>query len=137
MKITKVLSLSWLGLYLLTCGLGFIPNATGLGAGLLTAVSLVFFVPPAWLTYRAIREKKWKTVALVRNLSMVSLGLTLLVLVLTFLSAAAKAAAALGQLLQVLLIFVSAPMVCSQVWVLSLFCWACLLMVTLKYRKEK
>jgi hypothetical protein len=108
-----------------------------LGAGLLTAVSLGFFVPPAWLTYRAIREKKWKTVALVRNLSMVSLGLTLLVLVLTFLSAAAKAAPALGQLLQVLLIFVSAPMVCSQVWVLSLFCWACLLMVTLKYRKEK
>ena len=137
MKITKVLSLSWLGLYLLTCGLGFIPNASGLGAGLLTAVSLGFFVPPAWLTYRAIREKKWKTVALVRNLSMVSLGLTLLVLVLTFLSAAAKAAPALGQLLQVLLIFVSAPMVCSQVWVLSLFCWACLRMVTLKYRKEK
>ena len=137
MKMTKTLWLAWLGLYLLTCGLGFIPNASGVGAGVLTAVSLLFFVPPAWLTALAIREKKWKTVALVRKLSIASLGLTLLVLVLTFLSAAAKAASALGQLLQVLLIFASAPMVCSQVWVLSLFCWACLLMVTLKYRKEK
>ena len=137
MKTTKFLWLSWLGLYLLTCGLGFIPNATGVWAALLTVVSVAFFVPPALLLYYAIRLGKWKTVALFRALSATSLGLTLLVLVLTFLSAAGNAAAALGQVLQVLLILVSAPMVCSQIWVLSLFCWACILMVTLKYRKEK
>ena len=100
-------------------------------------MSLGFFVPPALLLYGAIRGKEWKTVHFLRNLSIASLGLTLLVLVLTFLSAAGNAAAALGQVLQVLLILVSAPMVCSQIWVLSLFCWACILMVTLKYRKEK
>jgi cytochrome bd-type quinol oxidase subunit 2 len=136
MKI-KTLYLSWAVLYALTCGLAFIPNPTGVWSALLTAVSLAFFLPPAWLLYRAIGEKRWNTVRLLRVLSITSLALTLLVLVLTFLAAAGRAEAALGQLLQVLLILVSAPMVCSQVWVLSLFCWACILMITLKYRKEK
>ena len=133
----QVIYWTWAGLYLLTCGLGFIPNPADGWAVLLLMLALGFFVPPALLLYGAIRGKEWKTVRFLRNLSIASLGLTLLVLVLTFLSAAARAEAALGYVLQVLLILVSAPMVCSQVWVVSLFCWACILMVTLKYRKER
>ena len=70
----------------------------------------------------------------IRNLSVASLALTLVLLVVNFLSVGASKAA--GDVLYVLLIILSAPMVCGQVWVLSLFLWACLLMVCLKYRKE-
>ena len=70
----------------------------------------------------------------VRILSACSLVLTLVALVANFLGVLASDL--VGSLLYVLLVLVSTPMVCSGIWVASLFLWACLLMATfLKIKK--
>ena len=76
--------------------------------------------------YRADRE----TALLIRNLSALSLGVTLVTLILNFILAVSSEF--LGNVLHYILVIVSAPMICSGYWVLSLFLWACLLMVSLK-----
>ena len=106
--------IAWGVLYAVCTGLACISEPEGVAAGLAVTMALLFFVPPAALLYWAIPREKWGTVRLIRNLSIASLGLTFLVLIL-----------------------VSTPMVCMQSWIVSLFLWACLLMVTLKYRKMK
>ena len=123
----KVLYLVWGGLFILCGLLGFIPEPAGLGKWALTALSLAFFVPGFWLLRRG-----QKTV--IRNLSLVSLLVTLLLLVLNFMSGQANQAA--GEFLYGLLVILAAPMVCSQYWVLSLFLWACLLMASLSKPKK-
>ena len=126
--------IAWAVLFAVSAALGFIPEPEGVLTGLMVTVSLLFFVPPAMLLYHAVPRKQWATVRTICNLSVASLALTLVLLVVNFLSVGASKAA--GDVLYVLLIILSAPMVCGQVWVLSLFLWACLLMVCLKYRKE-
>ena len=71
---------------------------------------------------------------LVRNLSVLSLGVTLVTLILNFVLAVSSET--LGNLLHYVLTIVSAPMMCSGYWVLSLFLWACLLMASLKGLKK-
>lgn len=121
----------WAGLFILCAGLGFIPEPEGVLGGLLMLLSVLFFVPPFLLLRRGNREV-W---ALVRNLSALSLGLTLLLLVLNFLLAVRSEF--LGNVLHFLLTVVSAPMIVSGYWVLSLFLWACLLMYALKLLRKK
>ena len=70
---------------------------------------------------------------LVRNLCALSLGLTLLLLIVNFMTALSSEF--LGTVVYGILTVVSAPMICSGYWVLSLFLWACLLMVSLKKSK--
>ena len=94
-----------------------------------TAAAVLFFLPPAWLLYRADRE----TAQLIRNLSALSLGVTLVTLILNFVLAVSSEF--LGTVLHYILVVVSAPMICSGYWVLSLFLWACLLMASLKKTK--
>ena len=118
----KHLYAAWGVLYILTAGLGFIPEAEGLAAGAMTALSVLFFVPGFMLLYRG--EKKT-----VMILSIVSLALTVLCLLLNLWSVGMTAD--MGDFLYVLLGLVSAPMYCSRFWVLSLFGWACLLMGSL------
>lgn len=124
----------WAGLFILCAGLGFIPEPAGFLRFLLTALSLCFFIPPALLLHFAGEKGDKLTLKLVRNLSLASLGLTMVILIANFLSLMAPEA--VGNLLYVLLVIVSAPMVCSGYWVLSLFCWACLLMVSLSKLKK-
>lgn len=131
----KKLYIAWAVLYGICAVLGFIHEPEGVLAGVMVTLSLLFFLPPAILLYRAIPREQWGTVRAVRNLSIASLALTLVMLVLNFLSLGASDAA--GYVLYGLLIIVSSPMVCGQAWVVSLFLWACLLMVSLKYRKKK
>lgn len=120
----------WAGIYFLCAGLSFIPEPAGFLKFLMIALSLSFFIPPACLLYRAKQEGDNFTVKLVRNLSLASLSLTVLVLIVNLLTFMAPEA--VGNFLYVLLVLVSVPMVCGQYWVLGLFCWACLLMVSLK-----
>ena len=120
----------WAGIYILCAGLSFIPEPGGFLKFLMIALSLAFFIPPACLLYRAKQEGDNFTVKLVRNLSLASLSLTVLVLIVNLLTFMAPEA--VGNFLYVLLVLVSVPMVCGQYWVLGLFCWACLLMVSLK-----
>ena len=117
----------WAGLYILCAGLSFIPEPTGFLKFLMIALSLAFFIPPVCLLYR---EKDGFTKKLIRYLSLLSLSLTAAVLIISMLTFLAPEW--VGNFLHILLILVSVPMVCGQYWVLSLFCWACLLMVSLK-----
>ena len=131
----KALFVLWGGFFILCAGLGFIPEPAGFVKGLLTTLSVVFFLPGGALLYRAKQQKDRATVTLIRNLSAASLGLTLLMLVANFLSLGAGQA--LGDGLYAALVIVSSPMVCSGYWLLSLFLWACLLVVSLEILKKK
>ena len=117
----KALFVLWGVLFILCAGLGF-----GAAAWWKTAVSVLFFVPPAALLYGADRE----TALLIRNLSALSLGITLVTLIMNFVLAVSSET--LGNFLHAVLTIVSAPMIASGYWVLSLFLWACLLMASLK-----
>jgi multidrug efflux pump subunit AcrB len=100
----------------------------------MTLAALLFFLPPAALLYRAAKEKDSHTLQLIRNLSALSLVLTAVLLVVNFLTALSSEA--LGNFFHGMLVVVSSPMVCSGHWALSLFCWACLLMVCLQEQKK-
>ena len=125
----KILVTLWGVLFILCAGLGFIPAPAGAVKGLMTALSVLFFLPPALLLWKADRE----TSLLIRNLSMLSLGVTMVTLILNFVMAVSSEF--LGNVLHYILVIVSTPMICSGYWVLSLFLWACLLMVSLKKSK--
>ena len=99
--------------------------------GVLTALSVCFFLPGAML----LRDADRQTAALIRNLAAASLGLTLLALVANFLSFGASDA--VGDALYAVLVILSSPMVCSGYWLLSLFLWACLLIVSQQILKKK
>ena len=126
---------AWCVLYCVCVGLGFVPQPEGVLAGFMVLMALAFFLPPVMLLRWAIPREKWGTVRLIRKLSVISLAATLLALMLNFLTIGA--ARVWGDIINAVLVLVSAPMVCIQAWVVSLFLWACLLMVTLKYRKMK
>ena len=126
----KLLYMLWAGLFVLCSGLGFIPEPVGPSKIALTCISLVFFVPPAWLLYRG----DMSDAKLVCNLSALSLGLTLILLVLNFLTALQSDF--LGQVLHYTLVIVSSPMICSGHWAMSLFLWACLLIASRKQTKR-
>ena len=123
----KILFPLWGILFILCAGLGFLPESNGW----MTALSVLFFLPPAVLLY----QKEKNAVLLVRNLSALSLGLTAVVLSLNFMLAVSSET--LGNVLHYILVIVSAPMVCCGCWVLSLFLWACLLMGSLGILKKK
>ena len=125
----------WGALYVLCTGLSCIPDPQGLVKGLAVIAALLFFVPPAVLLHRAIPGQQWAVVKLIGILSAASLLLTFALLILNIMSVGLSDQ--LGLLLHGLLILVSVPMVCMQSWIVSLFLWAVLLMVTLRYRKKK
>ena len=125
----------WAGLFIICAGLGFIPNPTGAGRVLMTLLSVAFFAPPAVLLYRANREKDIRTLELLRNFSALSLLLTMILLIVNLLSAFRSEW--LGNVVHGVLIMVSSPMVCSGYWALSLFLWACLLVVSVELQKKK
>ena len=122
----KLLFALWGVLFVLCAVVGFLPAFEG---GLIPA--LLFFLPPALLLYRADTG----TALLIRNLSALSLGITMVTLILNFMLAVSSEA--MGNVLHYILVVVSAPMVASGYWVLSLFLWACLLMVSLKKCRKK
>ena len=123
----KLLLILWAGLFILCAALGFIPEPEGAAAAAMTAVSVLFFLPPALLLYKF---RDLVTVKLIRNLSALSLGFTLVLLILNFLTVLRSEY--LGQVLHYVLVIVSSPMICSGHWALSLFLWACLLMASLR-----
>ena len=125
----------WAGLFSLCAALGFIPDPQGAVRTVLTLAAVSVFVPPAVLLYRASKTGDRRTLALIRNLSAASLGCTVILLILNFLSV--RSSEDLGNFLHGVLVVVSSPMVCSGSWGLSLFLWACLLMVSIQNLKKK
>ncbi len=135
MKNSKKYWILWAVAYGICTVCGFFPVAPGAVSGLFVLLSLGFFVPPAFLIYEAVQNKWPKTLRIIRNLSLISLALTLVTILLNFVSI--QASEEWGLVLYWLLILVSTPMICSQVWVLGLFGWAMLLFTCLTYLKKK
>ena len=131
----RTLYIVWAFLYGVCTALGFVPvSGTGWDA-LFFMIAMTFFIPGAVLLFRAVKNRDRQTLCRIRNLSLLSLCLTLAVLVLNFLTYNDTAEA--GRIAYWLLILVSTPMICSQVWVVSLFCWGCFLTVCLQNLTKK
>lgn len=114
----------WLCLYILCVGLGTVDQMEGIGKVFFILTALIFFIPGTMLLVMGIREKNKKTILRVRIVAVCSLVLTV---VLFCANIVAAAAGRVSPVLHDLLNLVSAPMFCSQYWVISLFGWASLL----------
>ena len=132
----KWLYCGWGIMYIVSVALSLIQNATGVVKLALLIFSVMFFVPGFLLLYNNIRSGNRKGVLLIRFISLASLVLTLVCLVVFFLFAGYGNEAAVNVTYEVLAI-VSAPMLCSQYWVVSLFLWACLLFSTFFKKQAK
>lgn len=132
----KMLSIIWGGLYVLCVAMSFFSSPQGAQYGALVLLGMIFFVPGAVLLYRGVKSDNERICRWICLLSAVSLFATLVMIIVNFLTY--NASEAVGMAMYILLAVVSAPMLCGQVWALSLFLWACLLMVSWTYlRKHK
>ena len=123
----------WAAMFLLTMVLGLLfPDASGLGRWALMALSMIFFVPPWMILHRAKAEQDRKNIRLIRYLALASVVLTAVLLVLNLRSAGLSDE--LGLALNAALAVVSAPMMCSNLFVLPIFLWGCLIADT--FRKK-
>ena len=129
------LYIAWGALYIACAGLGFISAPEGFAAVLMVFFSLMFFVPPAILLYRAVKGENMKAIRRIRDISLVWLITATVCICMNILSVMASEFA--GRVLYYILIVATAPMVCSQYWFISLFAWACLLTVSWKYLRKK
>jgi hypothetical protein len=123
----KIAYAIWACLYILCVGLAFIDPPQGFGKYILILIELIFFLPGLWLLVEGIKGNHRKMLLRLRIVSICSLALTMIFMAATFLTVTSPA----GETVAQLLIMVSAPMFCSEYWVLSWFLWACLLMGTL------
>ena len=85
--------------------------------------------------YQALKAGDKKELSRLRTISIASLTATVVMMLLNILSVGAGDLA--GNMVYALLILVSSPMVCSQLWMLSLFLWACLLVASHQGLKGK
>ena len=120
----------WGALFILCAGLGFIPESDGGLKFLRTGLSILFFLPPALLIWKARQERNRAPLLLVRNLSIASLSLSVALIIANFLTVFRSQL--LGDILHGILVVVSSPMICGGHWAMSLFLWACLLIASLK-----
>ena len=107
----------WAGMYLLCAVLGFLPPQEGGNRVLLVILALLFFAPLGWVLWLSLHSGDLQTIKRLLLLSAVSLGSTMVLIVLNFLSVLGPDW--LGDFLYFLLIALSAPMLCGQYWVLS------------------
>ena len=128
-----VLYAVWFCLYILCVGLGTVEEVEGIGKVLFLLTSLIFFLPGVLLLVLAKQENNRKIALRVRIVAICSLALTVIVFCANVFAAASSQ---MSGFLNDLLNLVSAPMFCSQYWVLSLFCWACLLWASFIKRKN-
>ena len=131
----KYLYMMWALMYLLCAGLGFISHPQGISYWLLFFISAVFFVPPFWILIQALRQGNRRQVKAVLAISIAWLGLTLCLLVANFLSVASSQA--VGMAMYYLLTVLSSPMICSQIWIVPMFCFGCLFTASWQYLRKK
>ena len=120
-----ILYAAWLCLYILCVGLGTVDEVEGAGKVFFVLTALIFFIPGIILLVLGKKQQNKKMVLRVRLIAICSLVLTVAVFCATVL--AVGSSAQMGSFLHDLLNLVSAPMFCSQYWIVSLFCWGCLL----------
>lgn len=120
-----ILKAIWAGMFILCMVLGFLPAQSGGNRVMLVLLAVAFFAAPGWLVWVSYEKKDTKTLKLVRNLSLISLAGTLVLIIANMMSVLGPEW--LGNLLYYILVIFSTPMVCGQYWVLSLALWAALL----------
>ena len=118
----------WAALFALTAVLGLLfPQVeNGLGRAALTAASVLFFLPPWLILTKAKASDDRHHIRLVRYIALASVTLTLVLLIANLRSAGLGEA--MGAALNAALTVVSAPMVCSNFFVLPIFLWGTLIM---------
>ena len=127
--------ISWGTLFAICAGFGLI-GQPGTAVRILGYLfSFGFFGLGGFLIRQAHAAKDLGTIALIRNLALASLVTTSVLLVANFLSIFGSEG--LGNLLHYMLIIVSSPMACAPSWAMSLFLWACLMVVSQKLLKVK
>ena len=128
------LALAWGGMYIICAIFGFIDTKNGLLQAIFALFSIGFFLPGGILLYEAVEEMDRKTVLRIRYLSIASLCLTMLMFIGNVLTL--PASEAVGDRMYALFVLVSTPMISSQMWVISLFLWSCLLMGSFIKKKK-
>lgn len=124
----KLIYLLWLFLYIICVGLGTI-YADILVLQLFQGLfAVLFFVPPVLLVLEGLREGQKKYLVQIRTISIVSLALTLIFMIANI--AAVYATESVGNTLNQIYILVAAPMHCLPYGFISIFLWACLLMLS-------
>lgn len=125
----STLLLIWGILYIACVLFGFLPEPSGALKAFMILLSIGFFIPPVLLLRRG-------NARLVRNFSIGSLVITLVFIIVNFMSY--DSSKTVGNVLYGFLNVVSAPMICSQYWIVSLFLWACLMVASMgKLKKRK
>ena len=131
----KLLFTLWGVLFGICAGFGLIgqPGTAVRILGYLFAFG--FFGVGGFILWQANGAKDLATITLIRNLSLASLILTAILLISNFLSVFASEG--LGNFLHYVLVIVSSPMSCAPSWAVSLFLWACLMVVSQNLMKAK
>ena len=124
----KSLYSAWGVLYILCGALGFLTQRNTAVNIIFTVTSVLFFLPGVLILVDAYKQKDKKALLRLRLVSLGSLVLTLALLAASF--ASAQGSIKLGNVLHYILAVVSVPMLCSSIWVLPLFLWACLFMAS-------
>ena len=133
----RKLALSWYSLLLVCAILGFIPEPKGLLKYFCVAVSITPFIPAGLLLKWAKDRADYRTIRQVRNVSIISLCVTMVLFCLNV--ASVLMSELWGTILYVLLVIGSTPMICAQYWFIGLFGWACLMWgaITLLPRRKR
>ena len=133
MKKNTILYIVWAVLYCACVGFSFVSNRNLGGKIFLIGLNLVFYVPPFVLAIKALKEENRKALKTLRWISVSVLVLATVMLVLNILSV--KFSARVGLIMYVLLAVLAPPLACAQQFALSLFLWACLLMLTIQKQR--
>lgn len=130
----KKLWLSWYVLLLICAILGFLPEPTGFWKFFCVVMGIASFLPAGLLLKAAADRQDKPTLRRIRNISIVSLSLTVVLYALNVLSVLMSEV--WGNVFYILLVLGSTPMICMQVWVLSLFGWAMLMWTSVTLLKS-
>ncbi len=130
----KVLWVSWYSLLLLCALYGLLPEPRGFWKVTGIVLSVGAFVPAGLLIKCAYDTADTGLLRLIRKICIVSLSLTVALYTLNIVSTLMPPV--WGVIFHILLAIGSTPMFCAQYWVISLFCWSCLLWSTVTVEKE-
>lgn len=125
------------GILFATCSvLGLVTDTSGVLGVLMELLALAFYVPPVILLVQGHRTGNRKTLRTIRNISALSL-LATLGLMIANIVLALRVSEGLGNVLHILVVIVSSPMSCMGNGLVSLFLWACLLIVGIRCSRKK
>ncbi len=129
-----IVKIVWGLLFLVCAGMGLIPEPQGAVSALMILLGILFFAPPGYLLVRGWMDRDTGLLKLLRNLSLLSLAVSFLLMVANFLCVLAPDW--VGSLLYWTLAVAGTPMACLQNPYISLLLWAILLFSSLEGLKE-